>query len=156
MPTVHLLARAVIRDDDRVLVVQADGQSHTFLPGGHREPGESLSACLQRELREELGVEAAVGSYRGGVEHSWRREGERQYEVNHCFSVSVPPLSAESPPRAREDYLSFAWIPATNLGAVSLMPPPLQDLLVEESEPKAPWWASTLDADPGPSVGTRS
>jgi mutator protein MutT len=29
-------------------------------PGGKCEPGESLSGCLSRELREELGVDATV------------------------------------------------------------------------------------------------
>lgn len=145
MPTVHLLARAVIRENDCVLVVQADGQSHTFLPGGHREPGEKMTACLRRELREELAVEANVGCYLGGVEHAWRRKGEQQYEVNHCFSVAVPSLAAGTTPRAREEYLSFDWVPVAQLGSVSLEPAPLRNLLAGPVASEKPWWASTLE-----------
>ena len=155
MPTVHLLARAVIRDDDHLLVVQADGQSHTFLPGGHREGSESMAACLRRELREELGGEAEVGGYLGGVEHQWRRKGASQYEINHCFSVSVPSLLATNTPCAREEYLSFAWVPISNLEAASLEPAPLQRLLADNARPDVPWWASTLDDRAGSFVTPR-
>ena len=151
MPTSHLLARAVIRDDDQVLVVQADGQPHTFLPGGHREVGEGLEACLRRELREELGVEARVGRYRGVVEHRWMRDGEQQYELNHCFSVAVPSLTAARPPQAREAYLSFAWVPVDQLAEAALEPAPLRSLLADGSAADPQWWASTLEqsaADP--------
>lgn len=144
MPTRHLLARAVIRDADHVLVVQADGQSHTFLPGGHREPDEGLTACLRRELREELGVEAHIETYLGGVEHRWRRDGERQYELNHCFSVAAPTLAADRTPQAKESYLSFAWAPVDRLGEAALEPAPLRTLLAGGPSPDAPWWASTL------------
>ena len=37
------------------------GRASGSFPGGKCEPGESLAACLARELREELGVEADVG-----------------------------------------------------------------------------------------------
>ncbi len=147
MPTVHLLARAVVRKDNCVLVVQADGQSHTFLPGGHREPGERLAFCLRRELREELGVKADVERYLGGVEHSWMREGKWQYEINHCFSVAIPDLFADSAPPAQEDHLSFAWVPVRHLEAVALEPAPLRHLLAPAGEEKTPWWSSTLDED---------
>lgn len=144
MPTTPLLARAVIRDDDHVLIVRAEGQSHTFLPGGHRELGEGLEACLCRELREEIGVQARVERYLGAVEHQWERDGEPQYEVNHCFFVAVPALTADATPRAREEFLSFAWVPADRLGEVALEPAPLRFLLAGELERGTPWWASTL------------
>lgn len=145
MPTTHLLARAVIRREGRVLVVQAEGKQHTFLPGGHVEDDEGLENCLRRELREELGVEARIGSYRGAVEHRWQRDGNAHYEVNHCFFVRVPSLSPNVRPRAREPYLTFAWVPLHRLPDVDLQPSPLHRLLNRDPS-STPWWGSTLRA----------
>jgi ADP-ribose pyrophosphatase YjhB (NUDIX family) len=148
MPTTHLLARAIIRRKDRVLVVRADGQSHTFLPGGHVEAGEGLAGCLRRELREELGVAATVGPYRGVVEHRWRRDGAPQYELNHCFAVEAPSLTANTAPDACEGYLTFGWVPldAEALAEADLQPAPLRRLLGKGAPGGASWWASTLDS----------
>lgn len=148
MATRHLLARAVIRRQDRVLVVRADGQPHTFLPGGHVEEGEGLEECLRRELREELGVGSTVGAYRGVVEHRWRRNGTPQYELNHCFAVEAPALP-DAAPEAEEGYLSFEWAPADALSTVDLQPVPLRRLLDPEPNATAPWWASTLGTTAG-------
>lgn len=144
MPVTHLLARAVVRDDDHVLVVQSNGQSHTFLPGGHREAGEGLEACLRRELREELGVRAHVGDYLGAIEHQWWRNGEQQYEINHCFSTTIPSLEAPTIPSSREEYLTFSWVRTDRLDAVALEPAPLRHLLDEHATSGTPWWRSTL------------
>lgn len=40
-------------------------------PGGKQEPGESLAACLQRELREELAIEVEVGERFALVRHAF-------------------------------------------------------------------------------------
>lgn len=148
MPTTHLLARAVIRKDGHLLVVQADGQSHTFLPGGHHEASEGMEACLRRELQEELGIQATVRRYLGAVEHEWTREGQMQYEINHCFGVDAPSLTPHSRPTPREEHLTFAWVPVDALEEVALQPPPLRRLLAEKAEPTTPWWVSTLDSAP--------
>lgn len=146
MAVSHILARAVICDNGQVLVVRAEGQPHTFLPGGHREDGEGLEECLRRELDEELGVQAQIGTYLGGVEHRWRRDGERQYEINHCFSVAAPALTSETSPSAHEAYLSFTWASVHRLDSVALEPTPLRTLLAPDSEPGTPWWVSTINA----------
>lgn len=144
MPTTHILARAVVRAASRVLLVRAEGTPHTFLPGGHREPGEGLAECLRRELREELGAAATVGAYLGAVEHRWRRDDTPQYEINHCFATRLPALSPSAAPPSREASLSFEWVETDQLGAATLQPAPLRTLLSRPGARSTPWWASTL------------
>jgi len=60
------VAAALLRDESgRYLITRRPEGGHLAglweFPGGKREPGESLEACLRRELAEEVGVEAEVG-----------------------------------------------------------------------------------------------
>lgn len=63
-PVVEVTA-ALIRRNGRYLVGQRPADKHLGglweFPGGKRQAGESLEACLVRELEEELGVRATVG-----------------------------------------------------------------------------------------------
>lgn len=79
--------KALPHYDVTAAVIHVDGDPATFLiaqrplegmlgglwefPGGKREPGETLPDCLRREIREELGVEIAVGEQLATVEHSY-------------------------------------------------------------------------------------
>ena len=60
------VAAAVIERGDRFLLTRRQRGVHLEgyweFPGGKCEPGETPTACLVREIREELGVEAAVGN----------------------------------------------------------------------------------------------
>jgi len=40
-------------------------------PGGKREPGETFEDCLVRELREELGIEVALGQAFDEITHDY-------------------------------------------------------------------------------------
>jgi len=55
------VAAAVIEREGRYLITQRGQGTHLAgyweFPGGKREEGESLEACVKRELCEELGVE---------------------------------------------------------------------------------------------------
>ncbi len=66
---------AVIEEDGKVLLTQrpADKQQGGFweFPGGKIDPGESPQRALQRELREELGIEIEVGPVLETVYHHY-------------------------------------------------------------------------------------
>lgn len=61
-----VVAAAVVERDGHVLITRRLSGTHLEglweFPGGKCEPGESIDACLLRELREELGVEARTGA----------------------------------------------------------------------------------------------
>src|SRR5438128_1791114 len=61
--TPQLRVGAIIAQHDRILLVEHHkrGQRYWVLPGGRLQGNETLDAALQRELREELGLEARVG-----------------------------------------------------------------------------------------------
>lgn len=61
----RLVAAAVIISESRVLLARRKmgdtREGFWEFPGGVVEPGETVEECLARELREELGVAAAIG-----------------------------------------------------------------------------------------------
>ena len=58
------VAAGLIVRDGRYLITRRRTGTHLGglweFPGGKREPGESLTDCLRRELREELGIDVAL------------------------------------------------------------------------------------------------
>ena len=65
---------AIIRDRNRILATQrgyGEFKDGWEFPGGKVEPGESPQQALSREIREELGMDIAVGDYLMTVEYDY-------------------------------------------------------------------------------------
>lgn len=62
MPT-HIVAAGgiVVRDDGKILLVKNSYRGAWEYPGGQIEVGENITEGLQREIREESGIEVEVG-----------------------------------------------------------------------------------------------
>jgi mutator protein MutT len=84
-----VVTAAVIERDGRFLVTRRQRGVHLEgcweFPGGKCEVGETLEACLARELREELAVDAHVGSEIFAITHDYP---ERSVEL-HFFRCAV-------------------------------------------------------------------
>lgn len=71
----YTVTAAVIRRGEKVLIARRPpngllGGLWEF-PGGKQEPGETLTACLEREIQEELGAHIVVGEKVGVFKHAY-------------------------------------------------------------------------------------
>ena len=73
-PTVEVAAAVLFREG-RLLITQRLPDSHLpglwELPGGKREPGESIRECLVREVREELNIRVVAGELFETIEYDY-------------------------------------------------------------------------------------
>lgn len=117
-----VVTAAVVERDGRVLVTRRLQGTHLEgfweFPGGKCDPGETLAACLQRELREELAVDATVGQEILTTAHAYP---DRRVEL-HFFSVT---LRGEPVPQLGQE---MEWVPRESLPGLKL--PPADDELV--------------------------
>ena len=69
------VSAALIFRQGKILITQRPTDTHLGglweFPGGKRESGESFESCLLREIREELGVEIAVGNLFEEITHAY-------------------------------------------------------------------------------------
>jgi len=115
--TTIVVTAAVIDRDGRFLVTRRQLGVHLEgcweFPGGKCEAGESLAACLARELREELDVEAHVGEEVLVTSHPY---ADRSVEL-HFFRCELrgeprPLLGQEMRWATRDELATLEFPPA--------------------------------------------
>jgi A/G-specific adenine glycosylase len=93
-----VIGAAVIWRDGKILIDRrktggAMGGLWEF-PGGKVEPGETISDCILREIREELGITIAVGEPLITIEHAYDTFVV-ELHVHHCQHVEGEPQTIE-------------------------------------------------------------
>jgi mutator protein MutT len=118
MKTIDVAAGLVFRQG-RLLITQRPAGGHLAglweFPGGKREPDETFEQCLQRELREELGIEVEVGELVESIVHDYPEK-----RVHLCFYRCAwrrhepQPLGCAALAWARRDELGGYEFPAAD------------------------------------------
>ena len=106
----HTAAAAVLLQEKRVLIGRRpEGKLLGGLwefPGGKQEDGESIEACLRREIKEELDVEIKVGASLGSFKNTYTHFKITVYAFFADITVGEPkPL----------DHTRLVWVHPTEL-----------------------------------------
>ena len=116
------MTAAVIERDGAYLVTRRPSGVHLAgmweFPGGKCDDGETLQACLSREIREELGCEIEVGREVFTTAHAYP---ERLVEL-HFFACTM--RGQPTPVLGQE----VRWVPRTALSSLEF--PPADDELI--------------------------
>jgi len=111
-----IVAAAVVERNGAFLVTRRLHGTHLAgtweFPGGKCEDGESLKACLWREIREELGVHSLVGDELFRTTHDYP---DRSIEL-HFFATTV---DGEPVPQLGQQ---MQWVPREQLSDLEFPP----------------------------------
>lgn len=120
-----VVAAGLIFKDGKVLITRRKQGSHLGryweFPGGKKNQGEDLSACLMREVREEIGIGIKVGEEMLSVTHQY---SDRKVNL-HFFVCEWE--SGEIDAAGCEEY---RWIERNRLDQFSF--PPANAQLIEK------------------------
>ncbi len=115
--TVRFVVVALILRGDEVLVCQRRPDQPMALkwefPGGKIEPGETPEQALVRELDEELGIDADIGSHVTHTRHTYRSGGavDLQFFAVHSFRGEV----------TNRIFHEVRWVPLRDLTAYDFL-----------------------------------
>ena len=131
------VAAALVFDSGRLLITRRPAGKHLGgfweFPGGKLEKGESFPDCLQRELREELGIQVSVGELLAAVEHSYPKQTLRIHFYRCALDSGSPsPIECDA----------VEWITASMLNNYAF-PPADAELLAEIRSRPELWKAET-------------
>jgi 8-oxo-dGTP diphosphatase len=111
-----IVTAAIIERDGAFLVTRRQPgvhlEGHWEFPGGKCQEGEALAACLARELREELNVEARVGQEVLTTSHEYP---DRRVEL-HFIECRI---AGEPLPQQGQE---MRWVPRGELTGLQFPP----------------------------------
>lgn len=104
--------------DEKLLITKRPEGSHLAgvweFPGGKQENDEDMETCLQREIKEELGVEIRINKLISIVHHEY----ESKKIILHFFDCT--PLQHEPQPLEKQE---IRWVHPKELENYTFPPP---------------------------------
>ena len=134
----ELCVRAIIQDDDRILVCKRKDKDYYFFPGGHIEFGETAEQALIRELNEELNILVKKVSFIGVGENIFIQDNEKHHEINLVFEV----LADEVEDKSKEDHIDFFFFDKEKFAKEEVLPVSLKETIIKWRKDNKIFWIS--------------
>lgn len=122
----RLTARAIIVNDNHLLICNVKERSYTYLPGGEVNPGESIKDALKREIDEELKKVVDIKKYVGYIDQQFVLNEEKIHEITHLFMTKLVNIDTTEQLETYNEVPSVRWVPINQLEGANLMPKIIQ------------------------------
>lgn len=123
----------LVETDGAILLMQRADNGHWGLPGGHVEPGESVTEATVREVLEETGFQVEVGRLIGVYSDPARQTvgqgAERPQLVNLCFDARV--VGETGQPTTPEETLAIGFFAPSDLPEPFV---PIHEIRIQDAE----------------------
>lgn len=134
----EVCVRAVIVDQEKILVCWNKAKKYYFFPGGHIEYGEAAESALARELKEELEISIGKMSFVGAMENIYEEDDIKRHEINLVFEVRASKINDKS----LEDHIDFKFLAKHKFAQKKVFPLALQNSIIRWLEDKKIFWTS--------------
>ncbi len=124
---IETIARGICVKDGHILICRNRKVGNLYFPGGHIEFGETGAEALEREVREEMGVESTAREFLGCCEHRFEQHGNPHAEINLVYALDIPSIVPGQTAPSCEDWIAFEWMPVEELASSVVEPAVLRD-----------------------------
>jgi 8-oxo-dGTP diphosphatase len=97
----HRVSKIVIKQNNKVLLLQCPGNMKWELPGGHVDPGENFIKCAVRETKEETGLKLDVDKL---VELQTTKDQDYKQRV-YCYD-----LMDDKKIKLSDEHVNHEWV----------------------------------------------
>ena len=132
MSYIETIARGICAKGGKVLLCRGRKAGNLYFPGGHIDFGERGATALEREVLEETGLASKVTAFLGVCEHRFLQNGSEDHaEINLVYALEIPDADPEKPVEAKEGWIAFDWIPASELASSAVEPAALRKVALD-------------------------
>jgi 8-oxo-dGTP pyrophosphatase MutT (NUDIX family) len=128
---IETIARGICIKDGHVLICRNRKVGNLYFPGGHIEFGETGAEALEREVREEMGVESTAKEFLGCCEHRFDQHGKPHAEINLVYVLDIPSVSPGGSTPSCENWITFDWMPVGELASSAVEPAALRGCVLD-------------------------
>lgn len=136
MRQIRTSAKAVVIRDGRLLAIRlkAGGEEWYILPGGGQDSEETLPEAVEREVREETGLDVRCGELLFVIEGV---HGEDFHRVDLVFSCEYLGQASHAAPYCDTHQVGVDWLDVSALNRLPLYPSRLRRAIMNFHEGKA-------------------